>query len=196
MKILIAEDDVPSRRLLETILKNLGHEIVSFADGKQAAEFYANNDISIIISDWMMPVMDGLEFCKVVRADPKSVYTYFILLTAKCDRESYLDAMKAGVDDFLSKPLDSTQLMIRLHVAERLVSHMEHIVKLESMLLTICAWTKQVKVGPDQWVPIDEFLHDQLGFRLTHGISPAAAKLLETAGTPMPPGVPTPPPAQ
>ncbi|MEO6054099.1 MAG: response regulator [Chthoniobacterales bacterium] len=193
MKILIAEDDAPSRRLLETILKNLGHEIVTFGDGKQAADYYANNDISIIISDWMMPAMDGLEFCKVVRADPKSVYTYFILLTAKCDRESYLDAMKAGVDDFLSKPLDSTQLMIRLHVAERLVMHMEHIVKLESTLLTICAWTKQVKVGPDEWVPIDEFLHEQMGLRLTHGISPAAAKLLETAAN-QPPPAPVPEP--
>jgi DNA-binding response OmpR family regulator len=94
--------------------------------------------------------------------------------------------MKAGVDDFLSKPLDSTQLMIRLRVAERLVSHMEHIVKLESTLVTICAWTKQVKVGPEQWVPIDEFLHERLGFRLTHGISPAAARMLESAGNQVP----------
>jgi two-component system, cell cycle response regulator len=120
LKILIAEDDAVSRTILRRAVEKLGHECLAASDGEEAWGLYKENpDIDAIISDWMMPGVDGLELCRRVRSDGREGYTYFIFLTALGDREHLLQGLEAGADDYLSKPLDRDELGMRLTSALR-----------------------------------------------------------------------------
>ena len=122
MKILIAEDDPVSVKILQFTLQHFGHEVITAANGTEAWELFDREPVRVIVSDWMMPGMDGLQFCQKVRDRLKTDYTYFILLTANdTGRENLRKAMDAGIDDFLSKPLDREAIMMRLRVAERIL---------------------------------------------------------------------------
>jgi two-component system, cell cycle response regulator len=120
LRILIAEDDAVSRTILRRAVEKLGHECLAAADGEEAWGLYKENpDLDVIISDWMMPGVDGLELCRRVRGDGREGYTYFIFLTALGDREHLLQGLEAGADDYLSKPLDRDELGMRLTSALR-----------------------------------------------------------------------------
>ena len=121
MKILIAEDDLFSAKFLTSTLQKLEHEVIIAANGKEALAKFHLHQPAIVISDWMMPEMDGLQLCESLRAQPLDQYTFFILQTARNSREDYRMAMEAGVDDFLAKPVNREELAIRLRVAERII---------------------------------------------------------------------------
>ena len=120
MRILIAEDDAASRTILRRAVEKIGHECLASADGEEAWSLYKENpDLDVLISDWMMPGVDGLELCRRVRGDNRDRYTYFIFLTALGNREHLLQGLDAGADDYLSKPLDRDELRMRLTSALR-----------------------------------------------------------------------------
>jgi CheY-like chemotaxis protein len=126
----------------------------------------------LVISDWLMPKMDGLKLIEKIREHPESDYTYVMMLTANVDqKENYYEAMRRGVDDFLAKPLDRIELGIRLAVAERILSASSRIQSLENVL-TICAYTKKINIPDEGWQSIEEFMRSQLGITLTHGVEP------------------------
>ncbi|RJG25866.1 GGDEF domain-containing protein [Massilia cavernae] len=122
MKILIAEDDASSRLVLGATLRKLGHAVTAVADGRSALAAWQQGEHVLLISDWMMPDMDGLELCRMVRAAPRLQYTYIILLTARSGKGSYLEGMGAGADDLITKPFDAEHLAARLHVAQRILA--------------------------------------------------------------------------
>jgi diguanylate cyclase (GGDEF)-like protein len=122
MKILIAEDDAGSRLVLGATLRKMGHTVTAVADGRTAWEAWQHGDYALLISDWMMPDMDGLELCRMVRAALRLQYTYIILLTARSGKGSYLEGMGAGADDLITKPFDEEHLAARLHVAQRILA--------------------------------------------------------------------------
>ncbi len=119
MRILVAEDSALERRLLQVAIEHLGHECVLAPDGLAAWELFAEAGADVVVSDWLMPGLDGLELCQRVRNHPAPSYTYFIFLTALSEREHVLEAMTAGADDYLVKPLDPYQLRMRLIAAAR-----------------------------------------------------------------------------
>jgi two-component system, NtrC family, sensor kinase len=121
MKILIAEDDPVSRRLLQSYLERWGHEVVTAQDGAEAWGFFQNGEFPIVISDWMMPELDGVELIRRVRAYPRPGYVYLILLTARAQKEDIVQGMEAGADDFLAKPFDREELRVRLRAGERII---------------------------------------------------------------------------
>jgi DNA-binding response OmpR family regulator len=172
MDILIAEDDFISRKLLVNILEELGHIVTVATDGEEAWEAYTAQPNRLVITDWLMPRLDGLDLVKRIRENDQSDYTYVILLTANIgQRENYFKAMHAGVDDFLAKPLDRLELEIRLKVAERILKASSHIHSLESVL-TICAYTKKINFPDEGWQTIEEFMRKHLGLTVSHGIEP------------------------
>lgn len=122
MKILIADDDTTSRLLLGATLKKLGHEVTAVENGRQALEAWRQEQHTLLISDWMMPELDGLELCRLIRDEPALQYTYIVLLTSLAGKGRYLDGMGAGADDFINKPYDEDSLAARLHVAERILA--------------------------------------------------------------------------
>ena len=125
MKVLIAEDDRDSRELLSWLLEKLGYQVVATENGKQAWEAYRQEMFRLVISDLLMPDVDGLELCRLIRSVSNAKYTYIILLTALIGKRDYLEGMDAGADDFITKPFDPDELKARLRVAERIISIQE-----------------------------------------------------------------------
>jgi CheY-like chemotaxis protein len=172
MNVLIAEDDFISRKLLVNILEELGHVVTVTTDGEEALRAYKAQPTRLVITDWLMPRMDGLQLVDAIRRHDLCDYTYVILLTANIgQRENYFKAMNTGVDDFLAKPLDRLELEIRLKVAQRILTASSRIKSLEN-LVTICAYTKKVKLPDEGWETIEDFMRHRLGISLSHGIEP------------------------
>lgn len=119
MDILIAEDDTTSRLTLEMTLRKLGHRVTAVTDGRAALEAWQHQPFPLLISDWMMPGLDGLELVRTIRARQRQQYTYILLLTALGGKTNYLAGMEAGADDFITKPFDEDLLHARLHAAGR-----------------------------------------------------------------------------
>ena len=114
MRILIAEDDAASRLILRRSIQKLGYECEEAENGDQAWELFLTMRPNLIISDWMMPGGDGVQLCEAVRSHPNDQYTYFIILTALADKAHTVQALEAGADDYLVKPLDPDELQARL----------------------------------------------------------------------------------
>jgi len=121
MRVLIAEDDRVAARVLERLLRQAGYEVQVAYDGKQAWAMYQQNPVPLVITDWMMPEMDGLELCRRLREYSREGYTYILLLTARDQKDDRLEALNAGADDFLTKPLDPLELQARLRTAQRIL---------------------------------------------------------------------------
>jgi len=121
MRILVAEDDAVSRRVLEAVLERMGHECAVTADGDEAWARLSDDDGApeVLITDWMMPGLAGPDLCRKVR-ERYGESVYVVMLTALSGEAHVRAAMDAGADDFLTKPLDRNQLQMRLAVAERL----------------------------------------------------------------------------
>ncbi len=119
MRVLIAEDDAIPRMILKIAVEKFGHECLVAEDGAQAWDMYQTASVNVVISDRVMPGMDGVELCKRIRAAFKPGYTYFIFLSALGEREEALAGLQAGADDYLAKPFDPDDLRARLLVAAR-----------------------------------------------------------------------------
>lgn len=122
MRVLIAEDDSVTREVLRRVLVRFGHECLETRNGTQAWEVFQSTHIDVVISDCMMPEMDGLELCRRVREHPGDSYPYFIFLTMLEDNHDLLSGMSAGADDYLTKPLKPEELRIRLIAASRVTA--------------------------------------------------------------------------
>ena len=120
MKVLIADDDPVSRRLLQSDLQKWGYEVTVAKDGTEAWNLFEEGDFSLVISDWMMPGLDGPELIRRIRASSKPTYVYTILLTAMSHKADLVQGMEAGADDFVSKPFDRNELHVRLRAGERI----------------------------------------------------------------------------
>ncbi len=122
MRILVAEDDAATCLVLEAAVRSLGHDCVVASSGEEAWRLFETVDVEAVISDRMMPGMDGVELCRRIRACARDTYTHFIFLTAFDKKADVLSGMEAGADDYLVKPLDIDDLRMRLLVASRVTS--------------------------------------------------------------------------
>ncbi len=122
MRVLIAEDDRDALDLLDNALQHFGFEVTRATDGIEALAAIRSGQFQLVISDWEMPGMSGLELCREVRSCVSSSYTYFILLTARLGTLNLIEGLRAGADEFLTKPVDPEELEMRLNVAERILS--------------------------------------------------------------------------
>jgi len=121
MKVLIVDDDATYRKLLATILKAKQHEVIETADGLAAWEQMQANPYSFLISDWMMPGLNGPDLIRRIRSANFASYTYIILLTARNAREDIVSGLEAGADDYLTKPFDLDELRARVSIGERIL---------------------------------------------------------------------------
>jgi DNA-binding response OmpR family regulator len=121
VKILIADDDPVSRRLLQSYLQKWGYEVAVASNGAEAWRLFEQGEFPIVISDWMMPEVDGRELIRRIRAAARPHYVYAILLTSRSQKEDLVAGMEAGADDFVGKPFLAEELHVRLRAGERIV---------------------------------------------------------------------------
>jgi signal transduction histidine kinase len=150
MKILIAEDDPVSRRLLEAKLVKWGYDVVVTCDGDEAWQTLQTEDTPrIAILDWMMPGMDGVEICRKIRENIKEPYIYIILLTALHREEDLIAGMEAGADDYITKPFKFNELNVRLRAGMRIIDLQNDLIDAREALHCEAAELKQTTEALD-----------------------------------------------
>ncbi|NLA74727.1 MAG: response regulator, partial [Deltaproteobacteria bacterium] len=121
MDILVADDNLPSRVLLGKLLSKMGYTVLMASDGKEAWEIIQESNISFIITDWIMPEMDGPELCKKIRNADLGHYVYIVILTSKEEKSEMIEGLEAGADDFIVKPYDKDELFVKIRIGERIL---------------------------------------------------------------------------
>ncbi len=172
MKVLAVEDDPVALAVLTRALRKLGHDVVTARDGHIALELLERDPVRVVVSDWVMPDVDGLELCRRVRGRLGSDYVYFILLTSQVPSDdNQREAIEAGVDDFLQKPLVTHDIWMRLRVAERILRFATQVRQLEAFL-PICGYCKKIRDDRNYWQKIESYINARTGTDFSHSICP------------------------
>jgi len=193
IKILVVEDDPFFQRVQIKRLMAEGYQVFAANDGREGMKAIVAFEPDLVISDWMMPEVDGLELCQSVKTGLKEAAPYFILLTAKGEISNKLLALDTGADDYLVKPCDQGELMARvraglrivlltqelraaveeLHVANaELQGARAEVERLTHELLPICAFCRKVRDGEGQWHSLEDYVAQRTQADFTHGICP------------------------
>ncbi len=186
MKILIAEDDSVSRRLLEAALVKWGHEVVVTRDGEEAwQQLQLAGAAPLLILDWLMPKMDGVAVCRKARAAPALKSTYIVLLTSRGNKEDVVKGLDAGADDYVTKPFDPEEMRARVQVGCRMVELQsalaDRVTELETALarvnqlhglLPICCYCKKIRDDQNYWHRVESYITVHSDVRFSHGICP------------------------
>jgi DNA-binding response OmpR family regulator len=147
----------------------MGHEVEAAADGGKAWVALQREHFPVLITDWLMPGVSGLDLCRLLRGARDPRYTYAILLTGLTGKGNYLEGMEAGADDLLTKPFDADQLRARLRVAERILRLQDEVKQL-SGLLPICSYCKRIRDEADRWVPVEHYVAGRSEASFSHGV--------------------------
>lgn len=137
MNILVVDDDPISLRVVSALLGEHGHRVVTAGDGAAALVAFEQETFQAVVTDWVMPVMDGLELVRRIRDQPLAAYTYVVVLTARGAHEDALAALDAGADDLLAKPVQRDDLNARLRVAQRIIALQEQLLARNRELLGV-----------------------------------------------------------
>lgn len=176
LKVLVAEDDRTSRAQIRGALQKLGYDVVEAVNGASAWESLHLQRVRVVVSDWVMPDIDGLELCRRVRAEAGKPYVYFILYSGqRLAGDDYTKAMDEGVDDFLPKPVDPEELRMRLRVAERIVSLTERVRTLEG-IVPMCSYCRRVRDENGKYQSLEELVSSRASAEFSHGVCPECAR--------------------
>jgi sigma-B regulation protein RsbU (phosphoserine phosphatase) len=172
LNILAVEDDILARKIICRSLRRLGHEVIEAADGEEAWTHLKEGGVRVVVCDWVMPRLDGLELCRRIRARMGAEYVYFILLTGNsASDDNQRTAAEAGVDDFLTKPLDPQEMWMRLRVAERILRYATQVSQLETFL-PICSYCKKIRDDKNYWQQIESYINKRTGTDFSHSVCP------------------------
>ena len=184
IRILIADDDPVARQLLVTHLGQWGYDVVSASDGTEAERLLREDEsIQLAILDWMMPGVDGVDLCRRLRSEERSRPLYLVICTARGETSDVVQALEAGADDYVTKPLTKEELRARLHVGHRTVQlesdlhrrigelrdALAHVKQLQG-LLPICMHCKRIRSGEDAWLRIERYLETHAEVEFSHGV--------------------------
>jgi phosphoserine phosphatase RsbU/P len=190
MKILIAEDDLTSRKVLRAVLEKLGYEVVETIDGEDAWMIMQKSDAPhLIILDWMMPVMDGLELINRIRSIQTSQPPYIIMLTTKGEKSDIIAGLDAGADDYLSKPFDTGELRARVDVGRRMIEMEDRLaakvkelkkaldeLKILQGIIPICSFCKKIRDDRGYWSHVEAYISQHSEAQFSHSICPECGK--------------------
>lgn len=187
MRILIAEDDAVSRRVLEATLTRWGHEVIVAHDGAEAWNVLRTRETPrMAILDWMMPEIDGVDLCKQARGLAHGKDLYLLMLTAKGEKSDVVTGLDSGADDYIIKPFDYEELRARVRAGERILGLQqrlkERVTELEAALghvktlqgiLPICSYCKKIRDDENYWLQVESYLSRHSGAQFTHAICPS-----------------------
>jgi phosphoserine phosphatase RsbU/P len=186
MRLVVADDDPVTRRLLEGVLSKLGFQVVLAKDGIEALAILTGEDPPpLAILDWMMPGMTGIDVCRKLRHRASSGPTYVLIVTSREQTEDLVAALDAGADDYVTKPFQVEELKARVGVGLRVatlqrrladrVTELEHalahVTRLQG-LLPICMYCKKIRNDQNYWTQVETYVSDHSGARFSHSICP------------------------
>jgi DNA-binding response OmpR family regulator len=186
MRVLIADDEPVPRRILEAALTGWGHEVVATRDGPEAWEaLRAPGAPKLAVLDWVMPGMDGVEVCRRLRQLPTQEPTYLIMLTGRGARQDVVAGLRAGANDYVTKPFDNEELQARVRVGQNVVELQARLAarlsELEGALsrvrrlqglLPICCYCKKIRDDQNYWEQVETYLLDRSEVQFSHSICP------------------------
>ncbi len=186
MKILIAEDDVTSRHMIELMLRKWAYEVVIACNGDEAWQaLQAENPPELAILDWMMPGMDGVEICRRIRESMTSSLIYVILLTSRDRKEDIVSGLVAGANDYVTKPFEPEELRARIKVGERIIGLQSALsdrvkelqkalaqIKTLRGLLPICAHCHKIRDDQQVWQRLEKYVVEHSDAEFSHSICP------------------------
>ncbi len=186
MRILIADDDEVSLLALQALLRKGGHTVQTAADGAVAWQLLQADDApQLAIIDWLMPGLDGVELCRRARQTARLRSLYIILLTARDGRDHLIEGLRAGANDYVTKPFDREELAARVQVAGQVVRLQEELrcrvseleqalasVKQLQGLLPICCYCKKIRDDSNYWQQVEGYIARHSEARFSHGICP------------------------
>ena len=185
MRILIAEDSLTSRKVLETMLDKWGYDVISTVNGAEAWEaIQQEGSPRLLILDWMMPKMDGTDVCQKIREQNDST-RYIILLTAMDQKKDIVRGLEAGANDYVIKPFDGDELRARIRVGERVIQLQEdlraRVLELEDAiahirtlqgLLPICMHCHKIRTDEATWQKLEGYIESHTEAEFSHSLCP------------------------
>jgi sigma-B regulation protein RsbU (phosphoserine phosphatase) len=181
MKTLVVENDRKVREWLTSVLQAEGFELAEAENGVEAWDAFERSRLDLIVADCRLPGLDGLELCRRIRSAERTAYPYVILLSAVPGKAPFFEAMKAGADDFIAKPLDPDELRARVRAAQRILTLQARVQALEGILPT-CIYCRKIRDEQEVWVNFEQYLTERSSAAFSHGLCPecysqAAAQL-------------------
>jgi len=170
MNILVVDDDPVLRLMVVQGLTAHGHDVTPCESGADAWGHLRKTRYPIVVTDWLMPGIDGLALTQLIRRAPSDAYTYVIMLTRLTKRADYLTAVRAGVDAFLVKPLDGEMLLAQVDIATRILGLHAYAQKLEAIMV-VCSYCKRVRSN-GQWMPMEQHVAAEYGALPSHTYCP------------------------
>jgi diguanylate cyclase (GGDEF)-like protein len=168
--VLVADDSAVSRKLVEhTLYDEKQYSLVFAKSGRETLELFEEHSPHLVIVDWIMPDRTGLEICQHIRSKPQASYTYVILLTGKSEKESVVEGLAAGADDYLTKPFHHEELIARVGVGLRIIE-LQREIEAKNLLLKELALTDSLTGLPNRRA-IDDWARRQLSGAARYGFS-------------------------
>ncbi|MEK7329324.1 MAG: response regulator [Candidatus Eisenbacteria bacterium] len=196
IKVLIVEDDPFFLRVLQKRIASEGYQVMAAADGREGMKAIVTFEPDLVVSDWMMPELDGLELCQSVKTGLREAAPYFILLTAKGEISDKLLGLETGADDYLIKPCDQGELMARVRAGVRIVSLTQQLRRTVADLqvanaelglagaaggpaapgIAVCAGCRRVRTGDGDWRELDQLVAHHAEAGPDAGLCPDCAR--------------------
>ena len=186
MKIMVVEDDLTSRTMLASVLRKWGYQVAAAETGEEAWDMLrAEEAFRLVILDWMMPGISGLDLCRGIRSEATVNPLYVIILTARRERGDIVAGLEAGADDYIAKPYDADELRARIQVGRRVIelqlalnervreleSAVSHIRTLQG-IIPICSYCHKIRTDKQGWERLETYISEHSEAEFTHGICP------------------------
>lgn len=166
LSILVVDDSPVYRKLVEQSLSNEHQQILFAKNGREALELFAEKHPQVVITDWSMPDVSGLELCQQIRRNFRQYYSYLILVTSNSNKEQIVEGLSAGADDYLTKPFDPGELLARVGVGRRIIQ-LQHEIEAKNRQLEQLALTDPLTGMPNRRA-IDLWVDGQLSSAARH----------------------------
>lgn len=187
LQVLVADDEPVSRTVVSAMLRKAGYAVTLSTDGQDAWKHLSgDNPPAIALLDWMMPGLDGPEIVKLLRAAKTQRPTYVILLTSRDSSADVVAGLKAGADDYVTKPANEDELVARVNVgarvfqlqgalADRVKSLEDALANVHALqtLLPMCAYCKNVRNDQNYWEKVETYFHEHSGVQFSHSYCPS-----------------------